>query len=170
MESKKNNGVVVSIVILFILVIALGGYVVFDKLSSDKITANENVLNEVNTKKEEEKNVEEDDSKLTGECPLTKFDSGYVLTDSDKEEIMNSLESLDAGFTKNSIDSSTFKILNVSKSGYYIAVGFDTVPKTSGTYAAVTKVNGKFKVLMAGSADTEEAELTRDWTLERICK
>ena len=174
METKKKNGSVVAIVILLILVIILGGYIGYDKfLNKDTINSTEETsTNEINNTENETDDIKNEitNTKTNGECPLTKFDNTYVLTDTDKEDIMNSLESLNAGFTKEVVDINTFSISTIGNSGYYINVKFDCNPKTSDTYASVAKVNGKFKVLTAGSGDTVDGVKRMESTLEKICK
>ena len=168
--NKGNGGLVFIIIILLFIVIALVGFISYDKIlnknssNSSDVTTNP-VTNIEETKDcDEEKNIVKD-----GECPLYKFDSSYVLTDTDKNQILDSLESLNAGFTRDKIDYNSFKISYVSDNGYYINVGFETNLNSSGTFAVVTKVNNKMKVLTAGSGTTQEESNTRRYTLERIC-
>ena len=114
--------------------------------------------------------IEIDSTETDEACPLTKFNSTYVLTETDKEQIIASLETLNAGFTKEIIDINTMIISHVSDSGYYLNVKFDTIPKTSGTYASIAKVNNKFKVLHVGSGDTNDGVKRMEYTLIRICR
>lgn len=171
-EKNKSKGSVVVIVILTILVIALGGYIGYDKFlnKNNTSTTEENSKNETNTKNKVQNSEEEiKTEKVKGECPLTKFDRNYVLTDVDKEEIIESLESLDVGFAKQNIDIDSLAISMISEDGYYFNVKFDCIPNTGGTFAEVVKVNNKFKVLNAGSGDTTDGIRRMEDTLRRIC-
>ncbi len=144
----------------------VGGYIGYDKFlnkDSRNITE-ENSKNKIQNSEEIIKA-----EKVKEECPLTKFDRNYVLTEMDKEEIIESLESLDAGFTKQNIDIDSLTISMISEDGYYFNVKFDCTPNTGETFAEVVKVNNKFKVLNAGSGDTTDGIRRMEDTLKRIC-
>ena len=162
---NKSTGKIVAIVILSLLVVALGGYIVYDKFFVTE-DSKKQCITTIEETTEQEETVEE---KIPGECPLTKLDTTYVLTDTDKEDIMSSLEALNAGFTRDVVDTTTFRITTISESGYFMNVSFECNPNTSATYASVAKVNDKFKVLTAGSGDTVDGIQRMNYTLERIC-
>ena len=170
-EKKKSNvGLIVLVVILLLACIGMGTYIIIHKV---RMVPQEDISTTVETENKDidtDNNIETDNQSTNGECPLTKFDNTYVLTDTDKEEIMTSLESLNVGFTRQVVDVDTFTISAIADSGYYINVKFDTNPNTSGTYASVVKVNNKFKVLIVGSGDTADGIKRMETTLERICK
>lgn len=171
-EKKNGKGLVFITIIFAILVLLLGGYIVYDKIlnKNNTSTTEQNSNNEINEKNKVENSEEQTETeKIKGECPLTKIDANYVLTDVDKEEIMESLESLNAGFTKQSVDIDSFAISSISEDGYYFNLKFDCTPNTSETFAEVVKINNKFKVLVAGSGDTTDGIKRMEDTLNRIC-
>ena len=194
MESKNKNSILIIIIaILSVLVIILGAFIYYDKVikkdnnimvkekcsvSETKPEENE-IKDDVEDQNKETNNTNQSNNISTNEknnivkkydrvipddnCPLTIFDDNYILTDTDKEQIVTSLESLNAGFNRDIIDINSF-------SGTYMNVRFDTNPKTSNTFASVTKINGSFKVLIAGSGDTAEGASRMESTLIRLCK
>lgn len=161
-KNNKNNRSFNAITILSILVVLLTAYIGFDIFFSKNNTNN---YNKDNTNNEVSKS--EDDIKK-GECPLTKINSDYILTDTDKEEIMESLESLNAGFTNQNIDVNSLTIDTISESGYYFNVKFNDTNKSE-LFAYIVKVNNKLKVLNAGSGDSIDGVKRMEYTLKRIC-
>ena len=162
-EKNSNGGLVVAIVVLTIGIVGLlafiifGGSINFDK---NKSTENNNVAEVKDSNKEE---------KVKGECSLTKFDSSYVLTDEDKDEIISSIESFGV-YTKDTIDKNSLVIKAVSDSGYAVNVAFDAIPNTCGSFAKVVKVNGKLKTIFAGCGTIVDIDSTIEDTLKAICK
>ena len=159
--SNKNNGLLIGIIMILLLIV--GGLISYILFGTSKNSEKE--TNQVNNTIVEEKKEE----RVKGECPLTKFDTNYVLTDTDKTEIIESIESLKIGFTKDVIDRNSFEVAKIGDNGYVISVKFDCTPNTSGTFAYVVKVNDKLKVLLAGSGDTSDGFMRMNSTLERIC-
>lgn len=87
MENKKNGkGMVIAVVILFLLVLGLGGFIAYDKFyskSSSEINKNENL----NSNEELDKNVLDSNPKISisnkNFIQSLSFDSGGVLVDID---------------------------------------------------------------------------------------
>jgi len=199
-SKNKNSILIIIIAILSVLVIILGAFIYYDKVikKDNNIMVKEKCsVSETKPEENEIKGDVEDQNKETNDtnqsnnistneknnivkkydrvipddnCPLTIFYDNYILTDTDKEQIVTSLESLNAGFNRDIIDINSFTIASVSSSGTYMNVRFDTNPKTSNTFASVTKINGSFKVLIAGSGDTAEGASRMESTLIRLCK
>lgn len=168
-EKNKNNSSTLVITVLSVILVALIGYIGYDKLlnkeNPKQTTTQKTQINNANTKVDVKNTTKEENNiRLTGECPLTKFNNSYILTDTDKEEILDSLESLNAGFTRQNIDINSLTVSKVSESGYYLNVKLG-----DGIFAEVAKVNDKVKVLMAGSGDTIEGIKRMEYTLQRIC-
>jgi len=163
MEEKRNNkGYIIVIILLFILVVLLGGYIGYDKLMNN---------NERPTNLEEEtSNNEFTTAPVKGECPLKKFDGSYVLTDADKEEIMQSLETLNAGFTREVVDLNSMKIISGDNGTSYVhTVQFTSLINGDKLVASIMIVNDKFKVETAGSGFDIEVEKYKSHLINRIC-
>ena len=171
MEKKKNKGLIGLVAILIIMVLGLGGYIVYDKvLNTGKNNKEANVKkcknNEDVTKEKsiEDNTVEQD----TDTCALYKFDSNYQLTDSDKEQIVASINKME-GMGNEKVDAST---INVAKrSNYILYITFETVNKT-GNYEVcgiVFKVNNTFKAYTIGSGYVSDQITDLEYTLSRIC-
>ena len=159
-EIKKTNNKLVTIVItiLIILVLGLGSFIVYDKV----LSKDNNIVKETNT--EEQK---DNTNTIEGECPFYKFDENYVLTDKDKQEIIESLDTLNAGFTNIDINSIE-KTSNTS--GYQIDLKFKAKDNPDSPLVAIGfKVNNKFKVITAGSGYTADQIKTWKNTFDRIC-
>ena len=164
MENKKGNSLLIAVIIVLLLIVGgLGSYIFFgigNKEESSTSTVNNSQQQSVENNKVEEVKEEK------GECPLTKFDSSYVLNDEDKEELLETVE----GVSKENIDTNSFKITGVSETGYYIAVKFDTNPKTGDTFGFAARVNGKLKFISSiGSGTTNWHTMILDDALPRIC-
>ncbi len=168
MEEKKNNNTLTTVVItiLVILVLGLGGFIGYDKL----INKTDNESNTTTESKECDcpEIVEEE----KGKCPFTKVDSSYVLTDQDKDDIIESL-SIDNADSKEYIKK-TMRVENLSYDSYYIRINFETAPPTpyseTGSGALIIKVNGKFKVLDVGTSFSYDTATIMDDILARLCK
>lgn len=155
METKKNNGFLIVVIVILLLVVGgLVSYILFG--GNGKEVEEESVKNIKTPIVQEE---------VKEECPLTKFDSNYTLTNEDKNELIEILSNENYQFDKNSL-----KITNISKNGYYIYVSFDAIPKTSDTFGFVARINGKLKFISAiGSGITDYHTIMIDDVLERIC-
>ena len=158
-SKNKNSILIIIIAILSVLVIILGAFIYYDKVikkdnnimvkekcsvSETKPEENE-IKDDVEDQNKETNNTNQSNNISTNEknnivkkydrvipddnCPLTIFDDNYILTDTDKEQIVTSLESLNAGFNRDIIDINSFTIASVSSSGTYMNVRFDTNPK-----------------------------------------
>lgn len=72
-NNKKGNGLVVVVIILILLVLALGGYICYDKLLSNK------QVNEPNQAEEKKDNKETEESKQLETFDISKFDGSQVI-------------------------------------------------------------------------------------------
>ena len=174
-EVKKTNNKLVTIVItiLIILVLGLGSFIVYDKV----LSKDNNIVKENNTEEQKDNNVVKEDNTeeqkdntntTEGECPFYKFDENYVLTDKDKQEIIESLDTLNAGFTN--IDSDSMEGKTSSINGYWVGLTFKAKDNPGSTLSAIGfKVNNKFKVITAGSGFiSQDIEIWKR-TFDRIC-
>ncbi len=82
-EKNKNNSLVAVIVILALLVLALGGYIVYDKVLNNKETPSENTANNSD-------NANDNPSSI-GLFPIEKGYSEISLTNEEKEKINKEL-------------------------------------------------------------------------------
>ena len=171
MEKKTNKGLISLVVALTIIVLGLGGYIVYDKvLNIDKNNKEANVKKcKNNEDATEEKSIEDNTVEQdTATCALYKFDSNYQLTDSDKEQIVASINKME-GMGNEKVDAST---INVTKrSNYILYITFETVNKT-GNYefgGIVFKVNKTFKAYTIGSGYDSDQIKHLEYTLSRIC-
>ena len=167
-EKKSNNTVIaVVITILVMLVIGLGGFIGYDKLINKTDTESTTTKNE--SKECDCPEVVEEEK---GKCPFTKLDSSYVLTDQDRDEIIEALDKLNAGFTKDKIIKESIKVVNHSENNYRLYLTIDMIPEpeTNNSFGALAiKVNGKFQVLDAGSGYDSEELKSLDYYLNQIC-
>ena len=173
MEKEKKGSNILTIILLVAL-IASCGYIAYDKFIA-KEEQEEVVVEQENEKKEEEQEVGiklADDEIIVkkGACPFKKYDSNYVLTDAEKEEIMDAIESFNATYTREIIDINTLTVGDITESGYGINIKFDTIPNGSPGYVVVVKVNDKSKVIFLGSMDTAESYKSREYTLKHLCE
>ena len=167
-ERRSNTGTAVVITVLVMLVLGMGCFIGYDKFINKD---NKSYEIEHNTPEENNTTIQKEDCPeiKKGECPLTKFDSSYVLTDSDKEEILDAIDAFGSGFSRSGIDVATLNVSKISDSSYFINVVFNDSNNMNKYFASIAKVNGAFKVLIAGSGDTAEGRSTMKYTLERIC-
>ena len=87
MENKKNGkGMVIAVVILFLLVLGLGGFIVYDKIYS-KSSSEINKNDKISTNEDLEKNILDSNSKISvfnkNFIQSLSFDFGEVLVDKD---------------------------------------------------------------------------------------
>ncbi len=171
MEKKTNKGLIGLVIALTIIVLGLGGYIVYDKvLNTDKNNKEVNIKKgESNGDATEEKSIEDNTlEQNTATCALYKFDSNYQLTDSDKEQIAASINKMEA-MNNEKVDAST---INVTKrSNYILYIEFETVNKT-GNYelsGIVFKVNNTFKAYTIGSGYDSNEIKSLEYILSRIC-
>ena len=166
---KNKNYSIIIIILLLVVILLLVGYICCNKSINSKNPEKE--TNEVN---KVENNLEDNalNYESSGECPFTKLDLSYVLTDKDKNEIIESLDNLNAGFNKEDIVKDSIKITGVSDNKYFLYLKGE-LDKTKypnyefGTLAI--KVNNKFKVLTAGSGYDGEFLNRFNKYLDRIC-
>jgi len=147
-ENKKKNGLVIVIVILIIFVLALSGYILYDKLIVNKITESNTEVNEGNNSKNNE-NIDSTDKIAYKSYNLG--DEVYLL-DSSKWNVLEA-----------SLDSDEFIKLLSSENRNNSNITFTNAPNyISTTYKSelVTKLN-------ASNDDIKEARLL---TLDDISK
>ena len=170
-EEKKKNSTSPITIVLLVLVVLLAGYIGYDKFLNNKEENTTKTEEKQGEKKEENTNSEVPaTTPVKGECPLTKFDKSYVLTETDKEEIITSLEAMNINFTRQTIKVYTMKNAALSKSNYLMYLTFIDSEDGDELGALGVKVNGKFKVITAGSGYENNYTETVDHTLESICK
>ena len=163
-EEKKSNNTVIAVVItiLVMLVIGLGGFIGYDKLINKTDTESTTTNNE--SKGCDCPEVVEEEK---GKCPFTKLDSSYVLTDQDRDEIIESLSHFSDDLT---LIKDSIKVVNHSENNYYLYIHFETTPKIDGVGAAlIMKVNGKFKVIDTSTSHSYDTMKIKDDFLETIC-
>ena len=132
------------------------------RICSKNSTATTSNISENNTTEEKVNKI------MSGNCPLEKFNSNYVLTQADKKEIMDSIVST---YSITGYDASLLKINKVADSGYFFSVGVDSTNERNGFFVYVSKVNGKFKVIGGGgSGDTSDGYDRMNSTIEYLCK
>lgn len=162
MEEKKKSNVGL-IILVVVLLLACAGMGVFIFINKDKLTAKESTSQI--QEKEESKNTTETEVQK-GACPLYKFEQSYALTEEDKQDIADSIESMDS-FGNGKIDVSSITITNIDN--YLMTVSFNAEGSTDKLMAHVYKVNQKFKVETFGSGTTKEDIESLTKTLSRIC-
>ena len=162
MEEKKKSNVGL-IILVVVLLLACAGMGVFIFINKDKLTAKENT-SQIQEKAESKNTTETEVQK--GACPLYKFEQSYALTEEDKQDIADSIESMDS-FGNGKIDVSSITITNIDN--YLMTVSFNAEGSTDKLMAQVYKVNQKFKVETFGSGTTKEAIESLTKTLSRIC-
>lgn len=160
-EKKKSNvGLIILVVVLLLACVGMGVFIFINK---DKLTAKENT-SQIH-EKEESKNTTETEVQK-GECPLYKFEQSYALTEEDKQDIADSIESMDS-FGNGKINVSSITITNIDN--YLMTVSFNVEGSPDKLMAQVYKVNQKFKVETFGSGTTKEDIESLTKTLSRIC-
>lgn len=160
-EKKKSNvGLIILVVILLLACVGMGAFIFVNK---DKLNAKENISQIQDN--EESKSVTETEVQK-GECPLYKFEQSYALTEEDKQDIVDSIESMDS-FGNGKINVSSITITNIDN--YLMTVSFNAEGSTDKLMAQVYKVNQKFKVETFGSGTTKEDIESLTKTLSRIC-
>ena len=160
-EKKKSNvGLIIFVVILLLACVGMGAFIFVNK---DKLNAKENISQIQDN--EESKSVTETEVQK-GECPLYKFEQSYALTEEDKQDIVDSIESMDS-FGNGKINVSSITITNIDN--YLMTVSFNAEGSTDKLMAQVYKVNQKFKVETFGSGTTKEDIESLTKTLSRIC-
>lgn len=160
-EKKKSNvGLIILVVILLLACVGMGAFIFVNK---DKLNAKENISQIQDN--EESKSVTETEVQK-GECPLYKFEQSYALTEGDKQDIVDSIESMDS-FGNGKVDVSSITITNIDN--YLMTVSFNAEGSADKLMAQVYKVNQKFKVETFGSGTTKEAVESLTKTLSRIC-
>lgn len=160
-EKKKSNiGLIILVVLLLLACVGMGAFIFFNK---DKLTAKENT-SQIQEKAESKNTTETEVQK--GACPLYKFEQSYALTEEDKQDIVDSIESMDS-FGNGKVDVSSITITNIDN--YLMTVSFNAEGSTDKLMAQVYKVNQKFKVETFGSGTTKEDIESLTKTLSRIC-
>ncbi len=164
MENKSNKGLIGLVIVLIIMVLGLGGYIVYDKKFINE-RENKQVKNQIEEKiQEEQLEVEIQDNT----CALYSFNSTYQLTDKDKNEIKESIEGMES-IGNSKVDINTIRI--TGNSSYFLYITFETVEKT-GNYelgSIVFKVNNKFKSYGIGSGYDNKDIKQLEYTFSRIC-
>lgn len=109
METDKKNGSIVAIVILTILVLVLGGYIVYDKfLNNTTSTTEENSISE----SKEEKNIEY----VFDENNIYNKDDSYRYTVVDKNDFTGYVKSTENGVIVNDTSNNiTYEIVKKYK-------------------------------------------------------
>ena len=79
-EKSKNNGLILLVIVLFVLVLGLGGYIVYDKVLSNKSDETDKTNNTINN-----------DSTNAELFPIENGYSEISLTNEEKEKINNEL-------------------------------------------------------------------------------
>lgn len=182
-KEERNHVLLITVLIIALLVVffflgyAIGG-VRTTKDVMNKAEEEKETIKEKENEKEEvvEKMQEESQEKVTkeqiaddelvvkiGECPFYKFGDNYVLSDSEKDEIIETLDvvnihvdksTLEVGYTKN----------------YYITINFLTIENVGSPLTAILyKVNQKYKYHSHGSAFTKDYVDQLDTILNHIC-
>ena len=136
---------------------------VFIFINKDKLIAKENT-SQIQEKAESKNTTETEVQK--GACPLYKFEQSYALTEEDKQDIADSIESMDS-FGNGKINVSSITITNIDN--YLMTVSFNVEGSTDKLMAQVYKVNQKFKIETFGSGTTKEDIESLTKTLSRIC-
>ena len=170
--NTKNNGNNVVTILLLLVVIALAGYIGYDKIQNGNTnckindTQTQEKKNEDKQENKQEDKKEETKEQVRGACPFTKFDKNYVLTTEDKEDIINDLSNREA-FKLITFVKDSPKTGNVSNSGYLLFTSIED--NHNGLSAIVYKVNGKMKVITAGTGFTTEQIKFYDEVFNSIC-
>ncbi len=149
MEGENNSSLAKIVVILSLLLIVVTGYVVFDKVISNK-GASRNIS-----------------IKQLQNCKYTKLKDAGKLTDTDKDRIILALETT----TGPLVDKSTLKIVNVSDTPYLYSVSFETIEKV-GSYQLedyVWSEKGVYKHLRSGSDFTVDQYTDLLATINNTC-
>lgn len=152
----KNKKVTIILILVAVALIAfLGGFALKDVIAPPK--EKECPKQIVDNCIEKEPEIEK------GACPLEKFDSNFTLSDTDIEEITNTLKEEGITTVKN------LQLAVVSNNGYYFNVKWED--EGSGAFVSIAKVNGKYKTISSpGSGDIAEYVERMNYTLESICK
>ena len=82
-EKSKNNGLILLVIVLFVLVLGLGGYIVYDKVLNNKETPSENTANNIDNANDNPSSV--------GLFPIENGYSEISLTNEEKERINKEL-------------------------------------------------------------------------------
>ena len=175
MENEKTNskGKNILIVLLLLISIASLGFIAYDKLLTKENTNTEEKEKKTEEKEdtiEDNKGENKDNQEELGKCPFESFSGEFDLTDEDVNTILDSLESLNAGFTRDSINMESIeKHVKPNNDNTYIFNFHFQDERNNPLFAQVVKVNGKYKVVLAGSGTTIEAEKTKKNLMDRIC-
>lgn len=155
-ENKKNDSLLVSIIIVLSIIIAfLIIFSFFGGIKNNKSTSLDNSLSKEKINDE------------STNCQLTKFDDDYKLLENEKSDIAKSIEKME-GFN-DEVDTQSIEITNVSK--YYLNISFKIKNSEDDDLigAIVFKVDDVFKCYTFGSGYTKEQVDEFEYTLERIC-
>lgn len=155
-ENKKNDSILVSIIIVLSIIIAfLIIFSFFGGIRNNKSTSLDNNLSD------------EKIDDVSTNCQLTKFDDDYKLLKIEKSGIAKSIEKME-GFN-DKIDTQSIEITDVSK--YYLNISFKIKNSEDDEEisAIVFKVDDVFKCYTFGSDYTKEQVDELEYILEIIC-